>query len=57
MLRQYSPHWFVVVPACMYVSVFEHRYCQLRVLVQQDIDLRHSSCFEDLTEAITVHVV
>jgi hypothetical protein len=57
MLRQYSPHWFVVIPARMYVSVFERGYRQLRVLVQQDIDLRHSPCFEDLTEAITMHVV
>jgi hypothetical protein len=57
MLRQYSPHWCVVISACMYVRVLERGYCQLRVLVQQDIDLRHSSCFEDLTEAITMHVV
>jgi hypothetical protein len=57
MLWQYSPHWFVIIPARMYVSIFEHQYCQLWVLVQQDIDLRHSPCFEDLTEAITVHVV
>jgi hypothetical protein len=50
-------YWFVVLPA--------HRYCRasdwcchhLRVLVQQDINLRHSPCIEDLTEAITLHVV
>jgi hypothetical protein len=43
MLWQYSPHWFVVIPARMYVSVFERLYRQLCVLVQQDIDLRHLS--------------
>jgi hypothetical protein len=55
--RLHSPHWFVVIPAHTYVSIFERWYRQLHVLVQQDIDLRHSPCFKDLTEAITVHVV
>jgi hypothetical protein len=55
--RLHSPHWFVVIPAHMYISIFECWYRQLRVLVQQDINLHHSPCFKDLMEAITVHVV
>jgi hypothetical protein len=53
----YRPYWFVVLPAHRYCRPSDHRHCHLRVLVQQDIDLRHLPCFEDLTEAITLHVV
>jgi hypothetical protein len=50
-------YWFVVLPAHRYCRASDRRHCHLRVLVQQDIDLRHSPCFEDLTEAITLHVI
>jgi hypothetical protein len=53
----YRSYWFVVLPAHRYCSTSDHRHCHLRVLVQQDIDLHHLLCFEDLTEAITLHVV
>jgi hypothetical protein len=50
-------YWFVVLPAHRYCRASDRHHCHLRVLVQQDIDLRHSLCFEDLTKAITLHVV
>jgi hypothetical protein len=50
-------YWFVVLPAHKYCRASNQRHCHLRVLVQQDIDLQHLPCFEDLTEAITLHVV
>jgi hypothetical protein len=50
-------YWFVVLPAHRYCRATDRRHRHLRVLVQQDIDLRHSPCFEDLTEAITLHVI
>jgi hypothetical protein len=53
----YRLYWFVVLPAHRYCSTSDRRHCHLHVLVQQDIDLRHSPCFEDLTKAITLHVV
>jgi hypothetical protein len=53
----YRPYWFVVLPVHRYCSASDHQHHHLRVLVQQDIDLHHSPCFEDLTEAITLHVV
>jgi hypothetical protein len=40
-----------------YCSTSDRWHCHLRVLVQQDIDLHHLPCFEDLTKAITLHVV
>jgi hypothetical protein len=53
----YRSYWFVVLPAHRYCRTSDRWHCHLRVLVQQDIDLRHLLCFEDLTEAITLHVV
>jgi hypothetical protein len=53
----YRLHWFIVLPAHRYCGASDHWHCHLRVLVQQDIDLCHSLCFEDLTKAITLHVV
>jgi hypothetical protein len=50
-------YWFVVLPAHRYCRASDRRHRHLRVLIQQDIDLRHSPCFEDLTEAITLHVI
>jgi hypothetical protein len=50
-------YWFVVLPAHRYCRTADWRHRHLCVLVQQDIDLRHSPCFEDLTEAITLHVI
>jgi hypothetical protein len=50
-------YWFVVLPAHKYCCASNQRHCHLRVLVQQDIDLQHLPCFEDLTKAITLHVV
>jgi hypothetical protein len=53
----YRLYWFVVLPAHRYCCTSDHWHCHLHILVQQDIDLRHLPCFEDLTEAITLHVV
>jgi hypothetical protein len=47
----------ILLPAHRYCRASDRRHRHLRVLVQQDIDLRHSPCFEDLTEAITLHVI
>jgi hypothetical protein len=52
----YSLPWFIVLPAHRYCSVSEHWHCHLCILVQQDINLCHSPCFQDLTKAITMHV-
>jgi hypothetical protein len=53
----YRLYWSIVLPAHRYCSAFDRQHCHLHVLVQQDIDLRHLPCFEDLTEAITLHVI
>jgi hypothetical protein len=53
----YRLYWFVVLPAHRYCNTSDHWHCHLHVLVQQDIDLRHLLCFEDLIKAITLHVV
>jgi hypothetical protein len=53
----YRMCWFVVLPVHRYCSTSDCWHCHLRILVQQDIDLRHLLCFEDLTKAITLHVV
>jgi hypothetical protein len=53
----YRLYWFVVLLAHRYCCTSDRQHRHLRVLVQQDINLRHSLCFEDLTEAIMLHVV
>jgi hypothetical protein len=53
----YRVYWFVVLPAHRYCSTPDCWHCHLCILVQQDIDLHHLPCFEDLTKAITLHVV
>jgi hypothetical protein len=53
----YRLYWFIVLPAHRYCRASDHWHCHLCILVQQDINLHHSPCFEDLTEAITLHVM
>jgi hypothetical protein len=50
-------YWFVVLPAHRYCHTSDCWHHHLHVLVQQDLDLCHLLCFEDLTKAITLHVV
>jgi hypothetical protein len=50
-------YWFVVLPVHRYCSTSDHWHHHLCVFVQQDINLRHLPCFEDLTKAITLHVI
>jgi hypothetical protein len=53
----YRLHWFIVLPAHRYCGAADCWHHHLRVLVQQDINPHHSLCFEDLTKAITLHIV
>jgi hypothetical protein len=53
----YRLYRFIVLPAHRYCSTFDRWHCHLCVLVQQDINLCHLPCFEDLTKAIMLHVV